>query len=110
MTDRDRERIDLRALDVDGRTTDRVMSAAMARILETPQVPANDVDELARRAVRPVLVAATLLVAAAACAIAFLDSRNDASSQPSAAVAAWMDDRHVPTNAELLLAFQGYSR
>jgi hypothetical protein len=110
MTDRDSERVDLRALDLDPGGVDRVISVTMARVSTTLQRPVETMDDMARRSIRPTIVAATLLVAAAALAIAFVDSRPDAGTPSAATVVSWIDSRHVPTNAELLLAFQGYAR
>ena len=100
--------MDLRALEVSATEADRVMRTVMARIAVTPQ-RSESLDDVARRAARPVLVAATVLVAAAAAMILFADTR-DSAGQASTTMASWAGSGHVPTNEELLLAFEGYAR
>jgi hypothetical protein len=109
MTDKEHERMDLQALEVSAADADRVMRTVMARIVSTPQRAPDSLDDVARRAARPVLIAATVLVAAAAAMILFADTRA-APPNASAAMASWAGTGHVPTNEELLLAFEGYSR
>lgn len=110
MIDDEKGRLDLRAIEPDAAVEHRVVAAAMARIRATPQLPADDVGDLARRAMRPVLVAAAVLIAAAAGVVLMVDSPGVADQQPDATVASWVEASHVPTNEELLLAFHGYSR
>ena len=108
MIDDEARRLDLRAIEPDAAVEDRVVATAMARIRATAQFPPDEVGDLARRVVRPALVAAAVLVAAA-CAVLMVDSPA-ADQQPDATVASWVEASHVPTNGELLLTFHGYSR
>jgi hypothetical protein len=110
MTDRDNGRIDLRAVDTDEGAADRVIGGAIGRIRMTPQLRVDPMEDMARRAVRPALIAASVLVAAAVFAVAFIDTRRAEVPAAAATVASWADSDHVPTNAELLQAFQGYAR
>src|SRR5688500_19038755 len=110
MIDDDKGRLDLRAIEPDTAAENRVVAAAMSRLRATPQLPADDVGDLARRALRPMLVAAAVLIAAAAGVVLMVDSPGVADQQPDATVASWIEASHVPTNGELLLTFHGYSR
>jgi hypothetical protein len=110
MIDDETQRLDLRALEPDAAVEHGVVAAAMSRIRATPQMPADDVGDLARRAVRPVLVTAAVLIAAAAGVVLMVDSPGVADQQPDATVASWVEASHVPTNGELLLTFHGYSK
>ena len=110
MIDDEKWRLDLRALEPEAGMENRVVAAAMSCIRATPQLPADDVGDLARRAVRPVLVAAAVLIAAAAAVVLMVDSPGMPDQQPDATVASWVEASHVPTNEELLLAFHGYSK
>ena len=110
MIDDETQRLDLRAIEPDAAAANRAVAAAMSRIRATPQLPADDVGQFARRAVRPVLVAAALLIAAAAGVVLMVDSPGVADQQPDATVASWIEASHVPTNGELLLTFHGYSK
>jgi hypothetical protein len=110
MSDDDKARLDLRAIEPDAASENRVVATAMRRIHETPQLPRDDVESFARRVARPVLVAAALLVAAAAVVVLMVPTSGATTPQPDATLASWVEASHVPTNAELLGAFQGYSR
>ena len=102
--------LDLRAIEPDAMSENRVVAGAKARVRATPQVPRDELENLSRRVGRPVLVAAALLVAAAAGVVLMLPASGAAAPQPDATLASWVEASHVPTNAELLGAFQGYSR
>ena len=112
MTDpRHPQRTDLSALTPDDATRERIMVAALARARQTPQLIPDGVDVFVRRALRPALVVASALMAAAACAVLFIRSEADTpAAVPVSAVTAWVDDSHVPTNGELLAAFRGYGQ
>jgi 2,4-dienoyl-CoA reductase-like NADH-dependent reductase (Old Yellow Enzyme family) len=109
MIDDEKGRLDLHAIEPDVATENRVIAAAMSRIRATPQLPADDVGDLAQRAARPVLFAAAVLIAAAG-VVLMVDPPGMADQQPDATVASWVEASHVPTNEELLLTFHGYSR
>jgi hypothetical protein len=109
-------RIDLRAIDsADSGQADRVIAAAMSRISSSPppeQYPRDTVVALAERFTRPALLAAAVLAAVAIGTVAFTNARHERDSSPLtsqvATLASWAQSQHVPTNGELLLAFQGY--
>lgn len=101
----DDARLELRILDLADapRRTDALVSSVMAEIKRRPR--ADGVHELRRY--RLVLLAA----AAVLCAIALVAMRAfPAGSQVAAAdmIAGWAREGHVPTNGELLAAYQGY--
>jgi negative regulator of sigma E activity len=104
----------LRAIDsADAQQADRVIAAAMSRISASPdQYPRDTVVALAERFTRPALVAAAVLAAVAIGTVAFTNARRERDSSPEASqvatLASWAESQHVPTNGELLLAFQGY--
>jgi hypothetical protein len=102
-------RIDLRAIEVsDGARSQRVISAAMARIATSP-TPVEGVLDLIGRYSRAAMLAAAAIVAIA---VGTIVSRPRAAEPPDpvTALAGWADSRHVPTNGELLAEFQGYGR
>jgi hypothetical protein len=104
-------RIDLRTLDdAHAGRADRVIRAAMSRIATSPeQAPRDAVAEVASRFTRPAIVAAAVLAAIAIGTLA-LTHRASASPAPETLLASWVESQHVPTNAELLQAFEGYGR
>ena len=106
-------RIDLRAIDgADAGQANRVIAGAMARIATAPaQEPRDVVGEFAERFSRPALAAAAVLAAlAAGTVVASNRTAPDAPDTPVATLASWAGSAHVPTNAELLLTFEGYGR
>lgn len=105
-------RIDLRALNsADVVQADRVIAAAMSRIsVSRVQYPRDAVAEMVARFTRPALVAAAILAAVALGTVAVTDGRRESDSPQVAMLANWAEAQHVPTNGELLLAFQGYRR
>ena len=115
MTDNQRGRVDLRAI-ADGDAAraermERTISVALTRIAALPAPRYTTADVLARRG-GPLGLAAAI-VAAVAIGIV-LTKRSDAAAvvtttEPVAAVAAWADALHVPTNGELLATFHGYA-
>lgn len=112
MTDQTRDpgRIDLRAIDepADPNQAERVIAAVRSR----KRVPMSETaDVLAGVAAwsRPILAAAAALLLAATATL--LRTRERAQDdQPVSVVASWAESSYVPTNGELLAAFQGYGR
>jgi hypothetical protein len=114
MTDGTHEpgRIDLRAIDgpADSLQADRVIAAALAR-RKTREELETDVPATIAAYARPLLMAAAALVAAASATLLLTRARAAGESTPPTAIlAAWAETSHVPTNAELLAAFQEYGR
>lgn len=112
MTDPSRApgRIDLRAIDdtalpVDG---ERVIRAALSRMAA---IATSNGDVLTSLLIysRPMLAAAAALVLIALGTLMFTP-RPAQVDQPVNVLAAWAERSHVPTNGELLAAFQGYGR
>lgn len=105
MTEQDDDaRIDLSAIDpFEAGLEDRVVSAAMLRVRAAPR---SAMDDLARLW-RPGLAAAAVFTALA---IGTLLTRNNevANESPEADVMQWVASEHVPSNGELLVAFNGY--
>lgn len=108
----DEMRVDLRGLAPSDAQADRVMRAVMAEVVTRSRVagPARrDPLEIVGRYVPDRWVAAALILSAAS--LAFVAMRVPPPITPmDDMVAAWAADEHVPTNAELLAAFQGYRR
>jgi hypothetical protein len=100
-------RLDLRALDVehDPARADAVIGAVMSRIATTRQ-PRDDLAIL-RRYQRLALAAAAVLAAVATAAVVAVPRRSQEAA-PSEVIASWTESQHVPTNGELLAAYQGY--
>ncbi len=104
-------RIDLRAIDEpeDALQADRIIAAALARSRASPNQPRLDALESLSGYLRPMLaIAATLLIVATGTVIAL--GPPVSSAQPATVLADWTQSQHVPTNGELLVAFQGYGR
>ena len=104
-------RVDLRALEPSAEQAERVVAAVMTRLASRPQRPPVPEDVLALVGKGPapawIAVAAALLIAASAALI----SRTAPRPAPlDSVVALWARQQHVPTNGELLVAFQGYGR
>lgn len=99
-------RLDLRALDAehDPARADAVIGAVMSRIEATGQ-PRDDLASL-RRYQRVLLAAAAVLAAIATTAVVAAPRRSQAA--PTDVIASWTESQHVPTNGELLAAYQGY--
>jgi hypothetical protein len=103
--------VDLAPLSPTGAQADRVIAAVMARLPDRPQTAApNGVLELLGLVVSPRWIAAAVMLAFAGSAVAMTRSRSPDEASLQATVAAWAAQQHVPTNAELLAAFQGYQR
>jgi hypothetical protein len=112
MTDdaRNPGRIDLRAIDepVLPAQADRVIANAMSRARGRAG-QREDVAASLLAYARPVLAAAAVLLILAAGAMRLAPARS-ATTSSSSILATWAEAGHVPTNGELLAAFQGYER
>jgi hypothetical protein len=104
-------RIDLRVLD-DARATpnpDVLARIVIARSDRFPNARARDDLQRLRRYVRPALLAAGVLVAMAIGAVR-TTSLESARATPITTIAGWTESHHLPSNGELLVAFEGYGR
>ena len=111
MTEPDRGPVDLGTLGPTRAQTDRVIAAVMARLPDRPQAAARqDFLELLGLALPPKWIAAAVILAFAGTAVAVTRSQSLDEASVQATVATWAAQRHVPSNAELLAAFQGYQR
>ncbi len=112
MTDRSREpgRIDLRAVDApaDPLQAERVIAAAMSRMAVVRE-SRGDVLASIMSYSRPLFAAAAALILIATGTL-IVTQRRAATDQPASLLATWAESSHVPTNGELLAAFQGYDR
>ena len=109
----ERGRVDLRALEPGEAQADRVIGAVMAALPTRSQGTAPsrpDPLEIVGRYLPPRwIAAAALIVIASSVAVVARRAPADSTSIDST-VATWASQEHVPTNAELLSAFQGYER
>jgi hypothetical protein len=111
MTEQDDDaRIDLSAIDpfeagAGAGLEDRVVSAAMLRVRAAPR---SAMDDLARLW-RPGLAAAAVFTTLAIGSL-FARSTPVANDSTEADVMQWVASEHVPSNGELLVAFNGYGR
>lgn len=107
-----RDRLDLRPLAPTDAERERVIGDVMARLASRPRFPdRTGLVEAVGELLPPMwAVAATALLAAGSMlAVArYRHVGNDATLYST--VASWTAAEHVPTNAELLLTFQGYAR
>ena len=116
MTDSSKppDRVDLRALAPTDAQAERVIGGVMSRLATRPQVvapPASDVLTIVGRYFPPAWIAAAAALAIAGSAAVVASRRNEPlPTSIDVTVAAWAAQQHVPTNAELLAAFQGYQR
>lgn len=112
MTDLTREpgRIDLRAIDVpaDPLQAERVIGAAISRMGADRESSSDVVTSIAAYA-RPLLAAAAALLLVATGTL-IVTQRRAETEQPANVLATWAESSHVPTNGELLAAFQGYDQ
>jgi len=106
-------RADLRALAPSQPQADRVIGAVMAGLAARSQGVARsrpDALEIVGRSLPPAWIAAAAVLLTAV-SLAVLARRGPADSTSAGeTVAMWATQEHVPTNAELLGAFQGYER
>jgi hypothetical protein len=109
----DERRVDLRVLEPSDAQADRVIGAVIAALPTRSQGAAPsrpDPLEIVGRYLPPRWVAAAALVVIAS-SVAVVARRAPAESTSiDSTVAVWASQEHVPTNAELLSAFQGYQR
>jgi len=100
------ERLDLRALAAadDPSRTDALVRSVMAQVERRPRT--DDLRELRRY--RIMLVAAAAAFASIALLSTLARSRHTETAIADV-IAGWARDSHVPTNAELLTAYQRYS-
>ena len=119
MTDSHNEpegRADLRALQPSDAQADRVIGAVMSRLETRPQGVAPmrpDALEIVGRYLPPTWIAAAAVLLTAASLTVVARRQPETSAEPTSiegTVATWAAQEHVPTNAELLAAFQGYHR
>ena len=100
-------RLDLRALDIaDNRTrADAVMRAVLEQITARRSQP----EWLAwmPRAQRSLAAAAAILLLLAG-AVVLAEGRGNPGADVADLMATWASSGHVPTNGELLAAYQGY--
>lgn len=106
-------RVDLRALEPSEAQADRVIGAVMGALPARSRGAAPsrpDPLEIVGRYLPPRwIAAAVLLVIASSVTVLATRAPEDGKSIEST-VATWASQEHVPTNAELLSAFQGYER
>jgi hypothetical protein len=108
----DHDRIDLRGLGLgpDAQREDEVLRAVMARVgdarTQRASVPPIDPPLPALFRLRRVVFAAAAVLAAIATATVVTSGGRGAPSND--VIATWTHASHVPTNGELLAAYQGY--
>jgi hypothetical protein len=107
--------VDLAALAPDAAESERVIGAVLAGLAARPQrKPAKtDVLEIIGRHLDPVWIAAAVAIAIAGSAAVLSRTPGEPATSVGSAdalISTWADGQHVPTNAELLLAFQGYGQ
>jgi hypothetical protein len=102
-------RIDLRALDepADPGRAGRVISAAMLRSRGAIAPARVGVRVSIGAYSRLVTVAAAFLIIVASATV-FVENPRTSDAEPMTVVAEWIQSQRVPTNGELLVAFQGY--
>lgn len=112
MTERSRDpgRIDLSAIDrpADPFQAQRVIAGAMSRIVANRESSGDVVGSIVIYT-RPLLAAAAALLLVATGTL-LTTERPAQSDQAANVLATWTESSHVPTNGELLAAFQGYDR
>lgn len=112
MTDGSREpgRIDLRAIDAlpDALQARRVIAAVMSRMAADGESKGDVLTSVLSYA-RPLLAAAAALLLIATATLILTQGRTQ-DNQPASVLATWAESSHVPTNGELLAAFEGYDR
>ncbi len=112
MIDRRKEpgRIDLSAIAEGPRfadSADRVMAAVRSTTAGRISAYEEDVFATLARHSTALATAAAVLISVSMTALA-LPSRSDRSAPQELTLATWVRSNHVPTNAELLVAFEGY--
>src|SRR5215211_3399214 len=106
------ERVDLSAFALDAAATERMIAAVLANLAARPRrtvVPPHDVLAIVGWHLPRSWIAAAAIVAVIGSAV--IVSRTETRAEPvTSTLALWAAQQHVPTNGELLLAFQGYRR
>lgn len=106
-------RVDLRALEPIDAQADRVIGAVIAALptrSRSAEPSRPDPLEIVGRYLPPKWIAAAAVLVIAS-SVAVVARRGPAESTSiDSTVAMWASQEHVPTNAELLSAFQGYQR
>ena len=106
--------VDLRAVAPTNAQADRVIGGVISRLATRSQIvepPPSDVLTIVGRYFPPAWIAAAAALAIAGSAAVVASRRNQAEATSiDMTVATWAAQQHVPTNAELLAAFQGYQR
>ena len=107
MGNRDRERLDLRALDVapGGQCEDATIQAVLARIT-TRSIQPDWGGWIAR--VQRGLAAAAVVFALLAGTLILLRPKTEASGDLTVLIESWIASGQVPSNGELLAAYKGY--
>jgi hypothetical protein len=106
MTD-ERARVDLSAAAPTDAETDRIMRAVASRLAARTQRRTTPLGLVASPLARWIAVAALLLAAAS---LRVSRSRSPSTLLATDIIAEWATNAHVPDNADLLAAFQGYVR
>ncbi len=104
-------RIDLRAIAEDPQfaNVNRIMTDILGRSAGSLGAPRQDVFAVLVAHSRPLATAAAILLTTSMVALALPSGRRP-SVAPEVKLAEWAQSNHVPTNAELLIAFEGYGR
>jgi hypothetical protein len=106
-------RVDLRVFEPSDSQSDRVIGKVIAALATRSQgAPPSGPDalEIVGRYLPPAWIAAAALLVIAS-SVAVVAKRGPAESTSiDGTVATWASQDHVPTNGELLSAFQGYQR
>lgn len=112
MTESSREpgRIDLSAIDTpaDPFQAQRVIAGAMSRMAANCESSGDVLGSIVIYS-RPLLAAAAALLLIATGTL-LTTERPAQTDQAANVLATWTESSHVPTNGELLAAFQGYER
>jgi hypothetical protein len=111
---RNTPRVDLNALEPTDVQRERVVGSVMAQLSSRPRLPAAPAPrliEVVGELLPPVWIAAAAALLTAGSVVAVTRARAPESNTTLySTVANWAAAEHVPSNAELLLAFQGYTR
>jgi hypothetical protein len=104
-------RIDLRVLgeSAEAPNPDILIPAAIVASARIRYANTSDDFQQFRKYVRPALFAAGILVAIATGTVRSTQLEHTRET-PIEAVAYWTESHHLPSNGDLLLAFQGYGR
>jgi hypothetical protein len=102
-------RIDLRAIDEPGDPgrIDRIVASVLRQVTSDDLLGATDLLSRLGGLARPAMAAAAILLL---CATAVLRWNDRAARAPLGSLSSWAAADRVPTNGELLAAFEGYER